>query len=184
MEFAEKLHHIRKEKGITLQELAKKSGVGIATLSRLENGVHKGTFKTHQKIAEALGVDLVELYKDVERREEEIVSASPESKAIETFLYNDKASSIILTPNALTKNMLPALITLEPEGKTHQEQNPKGTEKFLFCLEGEIEITIGEKPFQLSRGGALYFKSFLPHQLKNAGKTKARCLCVSSPVAL
>jgi len=184
MEFSEKLHKIRKEKGWTLQELAKRSGVGIATLSRLEGGVHKGTLKTHQKISEALGIELVELYKDIDHHEEDVAAVTTDSEEIETFLYDDKASSIILTPNALRKNMLPALIALEPGGKTHVEQNQKGTEKFLFCLEGNIEIPIGEKTFQLGRGGVLYFKSSLPHQLKNTGKVKARCLCVSSPAAL
>ena len=147
MEFAKKLHEIRNKKGWTLQELAKKSGVGIATLSRLESGVHKGTLKTHQKICEALGIELVDLYKDVESQEEDISAVTPDSEEIETFVYDDKASSVILTSNALRKNMLPVLITLEPEGKTHQEQNPKGVEKFLFCLEGKMEVSIGEKTF-------------------------------------
>lgn len=184
MEFAEKLKKIRKEKTMTLQELSQKSGVGIATLSRLENGIHRGTLRTHQKICEALDIELVDLYKDVETGEEEITSVSPEFEDIETFLYDDKASSIILTPNALRKNMLPALIVLQPEGKTHLEQNPKGTEKFLFCVEGKIEVVVGEKSFQLKPGGVLYFKSSLIHQLKNIGGTKARCLCISSPAVV
>ena len=184
MEFSKKLYSIRKEKNLTLQELSKKSSVGIATLSRLENGVHKGTLRTHQKICEALGIELVDLYKDVESNDEEAISLNSQSGEVETFLYDDKASSIILTPNALRKNMLPVLIMLNPEGKTHLEQNPKGTEKFLFCVEGKIEVSIGEKFFQLKPGGVLYFKSSLPHQLKNTGKSKARCLCVSSPAVL
>jgi transcriptional regulator with XRE-family HTH domain len=184
MDFANKLNELRKEKGITLQELSRKSNVGIATLSRLENGINRGTLRTHQKICEALDIELVDLYKDVETSEDEIISTSPESEEVETFLYDDKASSIILTPNALKKNMLPALIVLQPGGKTHLEQNPKGTEKFLFCVEGKIEATVGEKSFQLKPGGVLYFKSSLAHQLKNTGNAKARCLCISSPAVV
>lgn len=184
MDLANKLRRLRKSKGLTLQELAKKSNLGIATLSRLEKGHQTGTMKTHQKICEALGIDLVDLYKDIEPYDEGAIAVSPESEEIETFLYDDKASSVILTPNALRKNMLPVLLTLEPDGKTHLEKNPKGTEKFLFCLEGEIELAIGEKNFQLKKGSVLYFKSSLSHQFKNVGKTKARCLCISSPAAL
>lgn len=184
MEFSKKLRAIRKDRDMTLQELAQKSGLGIATLSRLENGVQTGTLKTHQKICEALDMELVDLYRDIDVHEEEVASITPESEEIETFIYDDKASSIILALNALRKNMLPSLITLEPGGNTHLEQNPKGTEKFLFCLEGELEIAIDEKTFHLKSRGVLYFKSSLPHQLKNTGEAKARCLSVSSPAVL
>lgn len=184
MEFAKKLRSARKQKGLTLKELAEKSGVGIATISRLESGIQTGTFKSHQKICQALDIELVDLYKDTGPKQNEVAETTLESEEIETFVYDDKASSVMLTPNVLRKNMLPVLIVLEPEGKTLQEQNPKGTEKFLFCLEGEIELTIGEKTFHLRPNGVLYFKSSLSHQLKNTGKTKARCLCVSSPVVL
>lgn len=184
MELSKKLRNIRREKGMTLQELAQKSGVGTATISRLENRVQTGTLKTYLKICEALGIKLLDLYKGVESKDEEAVEITPEFEEIETFIYDDKASSVILTPNALSKRMLPVLIMLEPEDKTHQEQSPEGTEKFLFCLEGKIEITVGEKIFHLRPNGVLYFRSSLPHQLKNTGKIKARCLCVSSPAVL
>jgi transcriptional regulator with XRE-family HTH domain len=184
MNLKERLQKIRQEKGWTLQEFAKRSGVGINTLSRLERGIGKGTFKTHQKICDALDINIVDLYKDVETHEEDVSAGTPESQEIETFLYNDKASSVILTHNALRKNMLPALLMLEPKGQTHKEQNPKGTEKFLFCLEGSLEVTIGEKALMLGPNGVLYFKSSLFHQIKNTGSTKARCLCISSPAAI
>ena len=184
MNLSEKLKALRTQAGLTLQGLSKKSGVGIATLSRLENGSRKGTLRTHQKICDALNIELVDLFKETETHDDDIETLTPESEEIETFLYNDKASSVILTPNALRKNMLPVLLMLEPQGQTHQEQNSKNTEKFLFCLEGSLEVTIGEKALMLGTNGVLYFKSSLPHQIKNTGSTKARCLCISSPAAI
>jgi len=184
MEFSKKLHQIRKQKGWTLQELAKKSGVAIATLSRLEKGVHKGTFRTHQKICDALNIDIIDLYKGVESPEQEIDTSAADSEEIETFLYDDKASSVFLTHNALRKNMMPTLLFLEPGGKTHLERNPKGTEKFLFCMEGNLNVIIGEKNFNLGPNGVMYFKSSVLHEFKNSGKNKVKCLCITSPAVL
>ena len=184
MELSEKLKALRQQNKLTLQELAKKSGLGIATLSRLENGSRKGTLRTHQKICDALDIKLMDLFKETESHEEDIETTTTESEEIEAFVYDDKASSIILTQNALRKKMLPALLTLEPGGKTHQEQNPKGTEKFLFCLEGELEAVISDKILHLKQNGVLYFKSSNLHQFKNSGTGNVRCLCITTPAAL
>ena len=184
MNLHEKLKSLRTQAGLTLQVLSKKSGVGIATLSRLENGSRKGTLRTHQKICDALDIELVDLFKETQSHEEDIETTTADTEQVEAFVYDSKASSIILTQNALRKKMLPALLTLEPEGKTHQEQNPKGTEKFLFCFEGTLEAVIGDKIFHLGEGGVLYFKSSCLHQFKNIGKDNVKCLCITTPAAL
>ena len=72
MDFSEKLKALRQQNKLTLQELAKKSGLGIATLSRLENGSRKGTLRTHQKICDALDIKLVDMFKETESYEEDI----------------------------------------------------------------------------------------------------------------
>ena len=43
MLIGEIIHRLRKEKKMTLVELAEKSGVALATLSRIENGRMTGT---------------------------------------------------------------------------------------------------------------------------------------------
>ena len=51
-------------KGISLRELAERSGISVVVLSRIKNSKNNGTLGAHMKITQALGVDLVELYKD------------------------------------------------------------------------------------------------------------------------
>lgn len=55
-----KIKKLRSEGGYSLHELAKKAGVGIATLARLEAG-GKAYSSTLGKIAKALEVNLTEL---------------------------------------------------------------------------------------------------------------------------
>lgn len=55
------LKRLRAESGLTLEELAEKSGVNINTISYLENGKQKARSTTLAKVARALGVPLDDL---------------------------------------------------------------------------------------------------------------------------
>lgn len=185
MLIGEKLKKLRKMRDLTLNDVAKKSGVGKATLSRIENNITAGTLKTHMKICEAMNINLKDLYEDIDVPREEVIAQDAKSaEEAEMFSYDEKTKSIILTKNAQRKNMLPQLLILEPQGKTHPEQNNQGTEKFVFCTEGKLQISIEDKPYNLKKGTSLYFNSTLPHRFKNIGKKIAKCLVVTSPVAL
>lgn len=56
-----RLAYWRALRGFTLEQLASRSGVGIATISRIEKGVIKPYVTTLAKLAVALEVDLNEL---------------------------------------------------------------------------------------------------------------------------
>jgi transcriptional regulator with XRE-family HTH domain len=62
MGLAENLKKLRKQRKLSQEELAKKSGVTYSTLIKLESGVNKNpTIRTIQQIAAALEVTLDEL---------------------------------------------------------------------------------------------------------------------------
>ncbi len=55
------LYELRCAKFLTQEELAKLAKVAPVTVSRIETGAHKPTFKTIRKIAKALKVDPSEI---------------------------------------------------------------------------------------------------------------------------
>ena len=184
MELGQKVRMLRKQASLSLERLAQKSGLALGTLSRIENGKAGANIKTHMKLCEALGTSLQELYQGVPLLGGETAPIAPTSEEVETFAYDGKATSILLARQVMQKNMLPQLLVLQPGGKTHKEQNRFGCEKWLFVLEGEIKVQVGEQRYQLKRYGTLYFKASVPHQLSNPGKTIAKCISVTSPVGL
>ncbi len=185
MDLGQKLRFLRKQAGLTLEELSKKSSLALGTLSRLENNKGGGTnLKTHQKLCEALGISLQELYAEVPLQDADGKPILPGSADVETFVYDEKASAILLAKQVMQKNMLPQLLVLQPSGKTHTERTKPGCEKWVFVLEGMIDVQVGEQHHRLSRYGTLYFKASLLHQLTNPGKTTAKCISVTSPVGL
>ena len=69
MNLAQRIRQLRSKEGITLTELSKRSGVGKATLSRLENGLTLGTTQVLVRIAKAFGMDIREFLVVVEVNE-------------------------------------------------------------------------------------------------------------------
>lgn len=183
MLIGDKLQEIRKFQKMTLTELSDKSGVQLATLSRIENKKMTGTIESHLAIAKALGIEVVDLYKSVihENKEIEISKAAEKS---EIFTHNEKSSFEILTKNVLSKQMMPTLIRIEHGGSTQKEQNSTNSEKFIFVLDGSVEVHIDNKTFPLKKNDSLYFDASLPHLLKNISKNTIKLLCVATPVAL
>ena len=184
MAVGEKIRTLRKQADMTLEQLSEKTGLGLGTLSRIENDKGGRNVETHKKLCEALGMTLAQLYQDVPVEEMESRPLALTSEEVETFVYDEKASAVLLAKQVLQKNMLPQLIILQPGGATHREQTRPGCEKWLFVLEGTVEAVAGEQRHRLSRYGTLYFKASVPHQLINTGNEVAKVISVTSPVGL
>ena len=73
---------------------------------------------------------------------------------------------------------------IENGGKTNKEQNQIGTEKFIFVLDGNVEININNQAFILHKYNTLYFDASLPHYFRNLGKGVVKLICVGTPVSL
>lgn len=183
MLLGKKIKEIRKQQKMSLTELSQKSGIQLATLSRIENLKMTGTLESHIHIAKAFGMDITELYQDIVQETKNVDVQTQETKA-DFFDYNEKSSYEILTSKVLSKKMMPTLLKIEPKGKTNIEQNAQNTEKFLFVLEGAIKAKVGEKIFALSASNTLYFDASLKHEFINEGKSTAKVICVTTPVAL
>jgi len=59
----EKLKKIRKERGLSLRALAKKSGISKSTLNDIENGKSNPTTETLAKIAKALDIKISDFFR-------------------------------------------------------------------------------------------------------------------------
>lgn len=61
MTIGEKINELRKQKNMTLSELAEKSGVSAATLTHWKNGTTKPQMVALSKVVDVLGCDLSDL---------------------------------------------------------------------------------------------------------------------------
>jgi transcriptional regulator with XRE-family HTH domain len=183
MQIGRIIHKIRKERKMTLLELSKKSGVALATLSRMENGKMTGTVESHMQICAALGIELPDLYRDLVNSTRKIGVDARKTRT-DLFLHDKRTSSQILAPNVLNKKMMPSLIRLAKGGLTQKEETGTGIEKFVYLLEGKIEADIGGERYALTKGDTLYFEGAVSHCFRNTGSGEARFICVTTPPAI
>lgn len=183
MKIGKRIRSLRKKAKLKLIELSEKSGIALATLSRIEHEKMTGTLDAHLAVARALGLTLSELYEDIEL-DTQRVTVLEEKAHSDVFVHNDKASYEMLTMGVLKKKMMPVMIKLEPQGETNSEQAPVGIEKFIYVLEGEMNAVIGTKIHALKPGDTLYFEAHLPHYFKNESEFPAKAILVSTPPTL
>lgn len=87
--FGNKIREIRKSNGLTQEQLAEKAGIDNKHLSKIENGLHLPTYKTLQKLFEALNInnDDMEYYGEIIKNND---SAFLKSLEILNSAKNDK----------------------------------------------------------------------------------------------
>lgn len=180
MKIGKKLREKRKEKDITLQELSKKSGVALATLSRIENNKMTGTIDSHLRICRTLGISITELYGQFEEDTKVLEKYHP-SKKIEHYKQSDNADYHLLVPKLGEKKIRPFLVKIGPDGKTDVDKSTPGVEKFVYLIKGELLGKIGKTEYNLKKGDSLYFDASLDNIFINKSKREAELMVVVTP---
>ncbi len=178
-----RIKSLRRESKMTLVEIAKKTGVDQATLSRIENGHMTGTLNSHMKIAQTLGLSLPELYQDVIKKHSDLADQKTKQR-LETFSHSSGAIAELLTSGVLQKKMMPILLKIKGKGHTETEEYPFGTERFVYVLKGSVNVHVGTEARLVSAGESFYFSAAHPHHFQNPNKTEIQCLSVMTPASL
>lgn len=176
-----RLKKARERRGITLQELSKRTGTDLNSLKSMEA----------DEIIPPLG-ELVKLAKALEIKMGYFISSGSESVSIVRsnqrkpsprhaergsqkygYFYESLASE------KANRRMEPFIVTLIPcdavEASTHDGQ------EFIFVLEGQIVARVSDRIESLGPGDAIYYDSHEPHYIKCAGSEKAKILAVIYP---
>jgi transcriptional regulator with XRE-family HTH domain len=179
MELGTNIKKLRKERRLTLFDVATQTGIDVATISRIENGKMTGTIASHLSIAKALNVNLPDLY-------EKAFNDTGKSKKEPSSFFSHTGGSIseILIEQMFQKKMLPIKLTLNPKSQTSEEELPLGTERFIYVLQGKMSVVAKNEAKSVSEGESIYFNASTPHYYANALAAKAVCLVVTTPTSL
>ena len=184
MMIGKKVRQLRQAKEWSLAELAKRCGVALSSLSRIETGRMTGTLESHLKIVRALGVRLTDLYAGLESSGPLLEIRRKGEDGAGRYAGGKGAHLFPLVSGPLQKKMLPALIQLGPKGHTGWGRDSAGTERFLYLLTGRLEAAAESEKFHLRPGDCLYLRTPGSLTLKNPGSEMALALGISSPPSL
>jgi transcriptional regulator with XRE-family HTH domain len=173
-----RVRELRRGRGLTLEELAKLSGVSRAMISKLERGEKNPTLVVAAKLTEGLGVTLSRLAGMEEGREVVVV---PRERRMVMRDAETGFERQLLSPNFVGRGV--EFIRNEiPEGSTSGEFPPhrRGVEEHIVVERGSLRAILGGEEYLLEEGDAVYFEADVPHRFDNAGEGKCSYYLVIS----
>ncbi len=160
-----KIGRLRKKKNLSLEHLAEKTGLVVDYLARVEEGEELPPVGDILRISRVLTIDpglLLDSGKDKEK--------SKVKKRIEDFKKRESSYFYtVLTPGAGSKHLRAFRVTIPPRSEHPRINYRHEGEEFVYVLDGEVEITVGQKKHNLKTSGSLHFDSGVNHALKNTG---------------
>jgi transcriptional regulator with XRE-family HTH domain len=162
---AENLKRLREERRLSLDHMAKLTGVSKSMLGQIERGDVNPTVSTVWKIANGLRISFTQLMSRPEA-EIEIVKRAETQPLVED---GGKFRNYPLFPFDSLRRFEMYSIEVDCGGELASEAHPQGTEEFIAIFSGEITIDIGGENFAVAAGDSIRFKSDKPHAYRNNG---------------
>ena len=177
-EIGKRIESLRKEKGLSLNELSKLTGFDVELLSNIEEDKVQPQLGTLIKLSKALDSALGrlvsgvgnKLYSITRKDERKVVSRSTSHEG-KKQVYAYKS----LAPEVKGRHMEAMIVQLEEN--PDQETSVHEGEEFIYVLDGVVSLKIGEDAFALEPGDSVYYLSTTPH-LVAAKSGKANILAV------
>lgn len=164
------VHQRRKQLGLSLETLARRSQVSRAMLSQIERGHSTPTIGVLWKIAHALEAPISALLSE---QSEETVWLLPVADARRRYSKDGGVCSRALFPFDNPRRVEFYELRLETQGKEAANPYPSGTLENLVVSRGEVEIIIAETRYGLTTGDAIQFLADVAHTYRNVGPMEA-----------
>jgi transcriptional regulator with XRE-family HTH domain len=176
--FGARLRELRLKRGWTLQELACRSSLSKAFLSRLESGGRQASIAAALTLSRIFDVSLASLFESPLATEPCVIVRG--ANAIEKNMNGLKY--VPLSNAGRFFNLQPIKVSVPVSRRGNEHYHHDG-EEWIYVLSGALTLSLAGKTYDLTPGDAAHFDSRLPHRLIAKGKKDAEVLLVASPVA-
>ena len=177
----EKIKTLREQKGLLLKDVADRTGFSTALISQMENHLVSPSLGTLIKLAKALDVKVGDFFGESHEDPYTIVRKD-EQKTVSRFASKEGVkygySYGSLGFDLKNRHMEPFIVTLEPATiKTSKTSTHEG-EEFIYVLEGEMEVILGNHRDVLYPGDSIYYDSTIPHRVQCHQERNTKILAV------
>ncbi len=198
----QKIREHRRNLHLTLEQVAKASGLSKGFLSQLERGVAQPSISSLKKISRALKVSLVDLVAQSPEPGSTNGQVSialpaephqhPYSETVKVVQANRRKRIVLpgstLTYDLLTPDLNRQLEVLYLHAKPGDDSGPDAIvdppgEKFGIVFRGELEVTVGEDVYHLGTGDTICFPCNYAHSWEVVGNKDVELMWVMTPPA-
>lgn len=178
---AARVRELRAGMALSLDALARKSGVSRSMLSLIERGESSPTAVVLERLAVGLGVALASLF-DVPSGTAK-PTRGPVSRRADQPEWEDPASGYVrrnLSPPGLTQPMQLVEVNFPAGGRVCFEKGVRTSRVYqqIWVLEGRMDITVGRERHRLAEGDCLAMELDQPILFHNPARKPARYVVV------
>jgi transcriptional regulator with XRE-family HTH domain len=177
VDLGERLRAIRMLRRQTLKDVSHRAGVSESFLSQLERGRSSASVATLQRLADALGIEISDLFANDGLPKPHVLRR----EAREPIVWGHLGRKMLLTPKPF--HALEVLAAeFEPGGSTGDEPYTHGdSEELLLVIAGRVHVQLGTEVYDLRAGDSVHYRSSTPHRVSNPGRDASEVLFVITP---
>ncbi len=177
------LRALRKERSLSLQDVATATNVSASFLSLVENEKSDITIGRLVRLCEFYGVTLAELVPVPAKIEETEIVHVTERRLLRS---PDEGIDIYMLAPDTDREMMPMLLEFEPGSQLAEYGRHHEGEEWVYVIEGRLSLSLdGSPPHYLETGESAYYSAQRPHRFSNDDETRRlRLVCVNTPPVL
>jgi quercetin dioxygenase-like cupin family protein len=178
VEVGQRVRALREGMGLSLRDLAERSGVSAPMLSQVERGETSPTLSVAGKIASGLELSLSQLLRLDEGDSVAVVRASDRMRGggVGGHTYE------VVTPGLPGQRAEVSLHVLEPGASTGGPDDPAlhepGARETAVVTGGRLHLICDGTTFDLQEGDSVTFDADLPHHFENPDGSESRFFAV------
>ncbi len=175
-----KIKLLRTERKLTLEQLARMSGVSKSMLSQIERGRTNPTLAILWTLTQSLEIDISDLLisDQNDMAEDAKITHVKAHQTPEIQSADGKCTLKILGPIDLVTKTEWYDMAMMAGGMLESKGHADGTREHLTLLEGTLTVRSGKNDIDLKPGDTARYDADVPHYIENNGTEPARALMI------
>jgi transcriptional regulator with XRE-family HTH domain len=182
IQIGQRLQALRREQGLTLEQLAADSGFSAGYLSQIETGAAVPSLTALQLIAAELGVEVATFFPEDRRHGTRLVRAGDRH---EFRVEPGSGETYAVLAGQVDRRAFSALYArhLPGEGGNERPFRHLG-EEFSLVLSGSLRLTIDGEPYELGPGDWIHYSSHPTHSAHVVSEEPVEALWLLTPAVI
>lgn len=170
-----KVRGLRKQAGLSLQQLAEVADVSAAAIHKIEQSGMVPTITTLLKVANALGRP-VAYFVDEEEVASDPTVFTPDGEQRPIYTSHSGIDLAGISGTYGRFNIAGARATVEPGASSGDRMLKHPGEELVHVLDGLLEFVVNERTYLLGPGDSLHFRTVQEHSWRNPGTAPSTAL--------
>lgn len=178
MDIGIRLQAVRKAKGLSQRELAKRVGVTNSTISLIEQNKVSPSVSSLKKVLDGIPISLADFF-TLDLGDTGDSPFYPQAE--QPDLGNNEIHYFLVGQHRPNRQMCVLREVMPPGSDTGESMLEHDGEEGGVIVQGRVEVTVGEQACVLGPGEGYYFESRTPHRFRNIGDTDAVIVSANTP---